>query len=122
MHHQTTLAGSITLPPLFTATLRHAGNETAWVRASGELDFSVADELARTLEEGLAMASLVVLDLRGLTFLGTAGLHAIVDASEHARRTGRQLATIAGPPSVDRLIEVTETADQLDIVDPWAAA
>jgi anti-anti-sigma regulatory factor len=53
--------------------------------------------LELALADGCARARLVVLDLRELAVLDTSGVHAIVNASLHARTDGRRLVVLPGP-------------------------
>lgn len=46
-----------------------------------------------------------------------AGVRAIVDAHEHAEQAGGRLAVVRGPHRIDRLFELTETGDVLELVD-----
>jgi anti-sigma B factor antagonist len=59
----------------------------------------------------------LVLDLRELTFLDTAGVHVIADASHRARQAGHRLVLVRGPSHVDGLFRLTGTAASLEIVD-----
>ena len=59
----------------------------------------------------------VVLDLRELTFMSCAGMHAIVDDSRRARQTGGRLVLVRGDPGVYRLFAVTGSLDDVEIAD-----
>jgi anti-sigma B factor antagonist len=59
----------------------------------------------------------VVLDLRGVTFMDSSGLHLVVDADAAARSAGWELLLIAGPPPVQRVFEITGLLDRLSFVD-----
>lgn len=83
-----------------------------WLRLSGELDIERAVQLDHVLRKACAQAFLVVLDVKGLTFMDTAGLHVIVDASVRARCLGRQLVVLQGPPHVERLLHLTKCDDE----------
>ncbi len=75
---------------------------------TGELDLAAAADLNRKL---LLLCrtgtSVVVLDLRNLTFIDAAGLHIIVVAKELCQRYGSELALIPGPRQVQRVFELT---------------
>lgn len=64
-----------------------------WVRAWGELDLAHADGLRGLLDELRESGWLDVgIDLRGLSFIDSAGLHVLLEESAHARkRTGTLL-------------------------------
>jgi anti-sigma B factor antagonist len=103
--------------PGFRCTLRESGRDAAWVRITSELDITTAPQLKETLREAQLRARRVVLDLRELTFMDCAGIHVILDASDHARQAEGQLVLVRGPSHVDRLFTLTGTSDALEIVD-----
>lgn len=80
----------------------------------GELDVATADELATKLYELREVGfQRIVLDLRELEFLGSAGLQLLVVEDGLARRDGHELTLIAGPPAVQRVIEMCGLLDHL---------
>ena len=87
---------------------------------AGELDVDTTPQLEQTLRDPDSQARLVVLDMRDLAFMDSSGVHAIVNASARARRLGRRLVILRGPPDVDRVFALTgNTADVEDgDVDP----
>ncbi len=79
----------------------------------GELDIASARVLRRKLQMARSSATeRVVLDLSGLQFVDSAGLHALVQAQEALAGTGQRLALLRGPRAVQRVFELTE-ADRL---------
>ena len=104
-------------PPAFTCTRGADGFGSVSVHPSGELDLATAPLLDKTLREAQLDGRVVVLDLRKLDFMDSAGVHVIVDAAERARREGRRLVVLRGPARVDRVFMLTGTADVLDISD-----
>jgi anti-anti-sigma factor len=105
----------------FVCSRTEGGMDAAWVHVAGALDIATTPQLERTLRETQVQARLVVLDLRELAFMDCSGVHAIVDASIRARRVGRRLLILRGPPNVDRLFSLTETSDQVEIGDVASA-
>ncbi len=84
----------------------------------GELDIASAPKF----EEGLAEAEggspeLLVLDLRGVEFIDSTGLRAVIAADERARSAGRRFVIVRGPAAVERVFSVTQLDQRLDIVD-----
>ena len=59
----------------------------------------------------------LVLDLRGLTFMDSAGLHELIRQNEFARSNRHNLAVVRGTDAIDRLLEVTGVKDHLVLVD-----
>jgi anti-sigma B factor antagonist len=101
----------------FACTLRDGGLDAAWVHIVGDLDLATAPALELTLQQAEARAQRVVLDLRELTFIDSAGVHVIVNASIRARAAGRRLVLVRGPARIDRLFALTRMAALLEIVD-----
>ncbi|MGI9082213.1 MAG: STAS domain-containing protein, partial [Thermoleophilaceae bacterium] len=74
------MAPSRSAPRPFVSRQSGGGLGAAWVYVAGELDVATAPQLEQTLREAQSEARLVVLDLRELTFVDSAGVHVIVDA------------------------------------------
>jgi anti-sigma B factor antagonist len=89
------------------------------VRLFGEFDITgfdrVDDELRRIQSNG---QPLVTLDLRGLTFIDSSGIRAILKADARARALGRRLRLIAGPERVHKVFRITRLDDHLEFVEP----
>jgi anti-sigma B factor antagonist len=105
------------LPPFFVCVWRTGYYGSIWVDLAGELDLEASAELARTLRETQARSTLVVLDLRELTFMDTAGAHVIVDATVSARKAARGLIVVRGPTQVDMVFTLTGTSEQVELFD-----
>ena len=103
-----------TLRP-FACSSTIGGLDAAWVHVAGALDIATSPELDRALRE--APARLVVLDLRDLAFMDSAGIDTIREASAGARRDGRTLILLRGTPNVDRLFAFTGTDDDVEVGD-----
>lgn len=83
----------------------------ATVRLAGDLDFSQADTLRAIL--GSILDPTVVVDLRGLTFIDSTGLSALVLARRAATDEGRSLSLFGARGLVRRVFEATEMRDVL---------
>jgi anti-anti-sigma factor len=103
--------------PAFACSCTAGGLDAAWVHVAGALDIATSPELERTLRETQREAQLVVLDLRELAFMDSAGVHTIVEASISARRGGRRLVLLRGSPQVDRVFALTGTSGDVEIGD-----
>jgi anti-sigma B factor antagonist len=89
----------------------------ARVRPVGEVDLATVDDVRRKIDESVAAGcERVVLDLGGVTFMDSNGLHLALDAD--ARDGGWQLLIIDGPRPVKRIFEVTGLRYRLPFVDP----
>jgi anti-anti-sigma factor len=83
---------------------------------TGELDIATAPALGRALKHALLTARLVVLDLRDVAFIDSAGVHAILNADARARTLGQRLMILRAPATVDRIFGLSGAADQLEFV------
>jgi anti-sigma B factor antagonist len=88
------------------------------VRPTGEIDLATVDSIRRKIGECVAAGcERVVLDLRGVTFMDSTGLHLVLDAQAAAREEGWELLVVEGPDSVQRVFEVTGLRDRLPFVE-----
>ena len=91
---------------------------TVTLSLSGELVLSSVDAFRAALEEvGAEPPSLLVIDLRGLEFLDSSGLRAIVASEGHALGNGYELQIVRGREQVDEVFRVTGLENRLPIVD-----
>jgi anti-anti-sigma factor len=86
------------------------------VSVSGELDVASSQVLERQLME-LQDVDLVVIDLRGLTFIDSTGLGVLVRAHQRAVEIGNRVALVRGNGQVNRLLTLTGLDEQLLIGD-----
>jgi anti-sigma B factor antagonist len=102
--------------PLRTTRYRHG--DTMIVIASGEIDLSSADRLRTELGELLGSCRRLVLDLGHVDFIESSGLHCILDIEQASRARGVEFALVPGPPQVQRLFDITRTAERLRFIEP----
>jgi anti-sigma B factor antagonist len=87
------------------------------VQPRGELDLATAETLRSTLDaaiaeilssalDGLEHGARLVLDLRGLSFIDSTGLHVLAALDERAQRDGFQLTLLAPAAPIDRAIRL----------------
>ena len=109
-----------TIPPPFRTELE-PHRETIMVVAEGELDVASSGKLGGQLRELLdAGFARIVLDLRGVSFIDSSGLKAILDAHAASRTASIEFAVIQGHAPVRRLFELTGTEVALEFVAPSA--
>jgi anti-sigma B factor antagonist len=78
----------------------------------GELDLASAPLLERELWDAESSSpGRIVVDLSGLQFVDSTGLHVLLGAHRRARENDRQLLLRRGPRAVHRLFEITGTLD-----------
>jgi anti-sigma B factor antagonist len=107
----------MTAAPFTTETIRHG--RTARVVVRGALDIASAPGLQAALDAAIesGIARLVV-DLRELDFMDSAGLSVALNLSRRAQRSGFEVAFIPGPPRVQRVFELSAVASVLTFCDP----
>jgi anti-anti-sigma factor len=94
------------------------------VALSGEFDLSSASRVDAKLRsiERTAPDTLIV-DLRDLVFMDSAGLSRLLAAHRRARRGGWRFGLIRGPEAVERMLRMAATRERfLTLPDPAAAA
>ena len=90
-------------------------DDVAIVQPHGELDIATVQRLHAVLD-GVEIAGRLVLDLRGLSFIDSTGLHLLGALNRRAQRDGFQLTLIAPAAPADRAIQVTGLAQALPFV------
>jgi anti-sigma B factor antagonist len=96
----------------------HITGRTALVTVSGELDLVSSPWVERALEQVAGSdVELMIIDLRGLDFMDSTGLHCVLRAQNQAQESGRRFALVRGRQQVQRLFDLTGVSDSLTIVD-----
>jgi len=95
-------------------------SEAVLVHVKGEIDSGTAGELRSQLESALQQAGghesrLLVVDLQGVTYFGSAGLNAVLDCHKQGLRAGTSVRLVADNALVVRPIEVTNLDSLLDL-------
>ena len=85
------------------------------VVVEGELDLASIDRVDREVRElrGVGFDQIVV-DLRGVEFLDSAGLRLLLSLRNDAKRGGFRLELVRGPACVQRVFELTATGGLFD--------
>ena len=103
------------------------------VQPHGELDLATVETLRSTLDaavaetlltalDGMEITARLVLDLRGLSFLDSTGLHLLAELDQRAQREGFQLSLLAPAAPADRAIRLSGLDQVLPFVAPDDAA
>lgn len=79
----------------------------AVVSLAGECDLTVRDELTAVLLAAVDSASVTVVDLAGLRFIDSSGVHSLVKGHHAAQRQGRRLHVVNATGSVAQVLEMT---------------
>jgi anti-sigma B factor antagonist len=99
----------------FDLTVQQLGAGAVSVRLSGSLDLAYAyrfDDEVRHAERDAS--SCLVLDLRGLEFLDSAGMSRILAARRRARRAGRRLVLVRGSFAVQRFLQAAALTEHFE--------
>ena len=84
----------------------------------GEIDLATVPVVAAHLSELEAAGfKQVTLDLRAVCFLDSTGLRMILEWDGRSRADGFAFSLIAGPPTVQRLFDLTGTTARLVFID-----
>jgi anti-anti-sigma factor len=106
----------VSTPPSFAIETTRAG-ATIRIAVLGELDLATAPALEDALTQAGADARLVVLDLRGLSFLDSTGLRTVLQADARARSDGHDLLVVRGPQAVHRVFTLAGVDGVVPLVD-----
>jgi anti-anti-sigma factor len=109
------LVPETTLPAVFVSSQIHGDPDAVCVHAAGELDIAAAPGLEAALHKALSRARLVVLDLRDLAFIDSAGVHAIANCGVRARDVGRRLVILRGPANIERIFALAGISEQFEV-------
>ncbi|HUR84719.1 MAG TPA: STAS domain-containing protein [Solirubrobacteraceae bacterium] len=104
------------VPPdgaLFVVDSEYTGR-CARLALHGELDVATVSVLDEELRRAWAQTDIrrMELDLRGVTFMGSAGVAALLGANARARDRGCALTLVRGTDRIHRIFELTGIADQ----------
>jgi anti-sigma B factor antagonist len=96
----------------------HPTGHAATLAVTGELDLVSASVLERALAPLLdSDVELIIVDLRGLEFMDSTGLHVLIQAHQRMHEAGRRLALVRARKQVQRLFDLTGVAEALTLVD-----
>jgi anti-sigma B factor antagonist len=80
-------------------------SDVAIVRPYGELDMDTVETLRAALDE-VQNAGRLVLDLRGVSFMDSTGLHLLVALHDRSQREGFQLMLVAPAAPANKAIQL----------------
>ena len=104
------------MTPSLAVSEHEAQPGTVRVTLSGELDLASAYTFDRQmLAVEARQPQVVIVDLRGLTMLDSAGLARLVSAQRRARRGGWRLVLVRGGRIVQRVLQTTRLDELLEI-------
>ena len=92
-------------------------NGQALVSLLGEFDLAGVALFEEELDRVRAPDATLVVDLRGLTFIDSSGLRALVIADQEARAAGGRCVVVRGSEQVGQVLELTGIGERLELVD-----
>src|SRR3954452_20860351 len=82
--------------------------DVARVCPFGDVEVSTVGQIREQVENATASgARHVVLDLRGVTFLDSTGLHLVLETDAASRAQGWEFGLVGGPAGVQRVFDLT---------------
>ncbi|MEV6710745.1 STAS domain-containing protein [Lentzea sp. NPDC051208] len=100
----------------FTVEIR-AKDDIPIVAVTGEIDLSNEDVIQAEISDQLdRRPPLLVIDLRKVTFMGSAGIRLLIGNHMTATSSGIRLPVVAAHHAVLRPLEVTEVDQQLELI------
>lgn len=95
---------------------------TAIVRLVGELDLAAVEPLQVEFERVCSNAlSALTVDLSGLDFVDSTGLHALLRLNGRCASQELSLRLVSGPPSIQRLFQITGIDTQFTFIEAQPA-
>jgi anti-sigma B factor antagonist len=92
--------------------------ERVRLRPKGEIDMATVPVVAAHLSQLEAAGfKQVTLDLRAVCFLDPTGLRMILEWHARSRADGFAFSLVAGPPTVQRLFDLTDTTARVTFID-----
>ena len=101
----------------FELAVQHMGRGAISIRLSGALDLAYAYRFDDEIRHAERHADLLVLDLRDLDFVDSAGMSRILAARRRARRAGRRLVLVRGSRPVQRFLQLAALTEHFDYVN-----
>jgi anti-anti-sigma factor len=92
-----------------------------WLAPCGELDMAAAPHVEWPVQIACSSGDDVVVDLRGLTFMDSSGLHLIVRLLEASRHHGFGVAFVRGTAVIERVLEVSGVREHAVFLD-WSGS
>jgi anti-anti-sigma factor len=105
------------MPVLDVVVLDHGA--TRLVALSGELDISSVEKARRAVRDAFSEGrEMVVLDLGGVTFMDSCGVHLAFEGMTLAVAHGARFVIVPGPPHVDLVFELAGVVSDLPFAEP----
>jgi anti-sigma B factor antagonist len=101
-------------PPGGLAVEASRDGDAAVVVLAGEFDLATVESVREALTRAITEPrQRLIVDLSGVTFIDSSGLHAILETQKLCRDAGRTLTIRPGPPNVQQVFDLTNLLDYL---------
>ncbi|MGH2950323.1 MAG: STAS domain-containing protein [Solirubrobacteraceae bacterium] len=107
---------------VFEVVVERPDGGSVVVRPRGELDLLSAPQVQEVLERAQADRVDLVLDLTGLDFIDSTGVHLVLDAFLASQRDGWDLSIVGAGEEVRRAFELVGLIDHLPFRDSGQTA
>lgn len=105
-------------PPRFLGTTVRNGGSGRILELAGELDLASVERLdAELLQTPPDGSSILVVDLRGLTFMDSTGLKSMLQAEQLHRAKGSRLVLVRGEGPIQRVFEISGLEEHFEFVN-----
>jgi anti-anti-sigma factor len=101
----------------FEVTRRDVVGGGIVVAPRGEIDLATVDEVRAVLAEASENGGVVYLDLRGVTFIDSAGVRLVVEGARELKAREGELVVVRGGPEVTRVFNLVGLDGRLRMVD-----
>jgi len=102
--------------PDFEVT-RRATSHGIVVAPRGEIDLATVDDVRAEVDEARHERDVVILDLRAVTFIDSAGVRLIVEAARDLQRQDGELFVVRGGPEITRVFELVGLEGRVRMLD-----
>ena len=107
---------AVQLPPDFSVSRRRAGGAVVVVPV-GEIDLATVEVLQAEIDAAATESAQVVLDLREVTFMDSAGLRLVVHGARALEGEGGTLVIVRGPKEVQRVFDLVGLEGRMTMLD-----
>ena len=101
---------------MFSVSRRRVGDGVAVV-AVGEIDLATIDAVQAEIDAARGETKLVLLDLRDVTFIDSAGVQLVLEGSRALAAEGGELVVVRGGHEVQRVFDLVGLDGRVAMVD-----
>jgi len=101
---------------VFSVSRRRVGDGVAVV-VVGEIDLATVDAVQAEIDAARAETRHVLLDLREVTFIDSAGVRLVLEGSRALAADGGELVVVRGGPEVRRVFDLVGLDGRVPMVD-----